>query len=295
MSVLRAVNAASTLTRQASYLFTNLGLAVPVRFAGHSKWAKIARTKGANDAARAQLFSKLGLAIAAAARVNPDPASNLRLQACIEKAKQANCPKDIIDRALSQASSRGEGVEEVVFEGMGPANVGVIIETLTNKKARTAVGLKRIFSNHGVEGPGGSVAFMFASKGRVTVPMLSADDEAAQERLLEVAMEGDAEDVEFLSAEDSAAAMEGQAVGDPAEPPAKGLAYVWTAPAQVHAVRKAIEAAAGKGFKAPTAAELVKKPTVTAEVSEEDQAGVMAFIADLEDHEDVQTVYHNAA
>lgn len=289
--------------------------------------AKIARTKGANDQARAILFGKLSAAISAAARAGgADPASNLRLASAIEKAKAQNCPKDIIERALSNAAAAGVGLEEVTFEGLGPSNVAVIIETLTNSKGRTTMGLRAIFKRHGAEiGSNGSVAFMFESQGRVVVPLSSADS-AAQDALMEAAVDAEAQDVVFMEGEEAAAVLQehgaaaapipgshghghsGHGKGGHSHAPAAGAgaggppgshgpftvaAYVWADAGRVHSVRKALDTA---GYKC-AATEVLRKPSSTIEVPEgsEEEEKVGAFIAALEDHEDVQNVYHNAA
>lgn len=275
----------------------------------------------------------MSAAISAAARAGgADPASNLRLASAIEKAKAQNCPKDIIERALSNAAAAGMGLEEVTFEGLGPANVAVIIETLTNSKGRTTMGMRAVFKRHGAEiGSNGSVAFMFESQGRVVVPLSSADS-AAQDALMEAAVDAEAQDVVFMEGEEAASVLQehgaaqapisgshghghsghgkpghghaaaadaaaGAGAGAGGPPGSHGpftvAAYVWADAGRVHSVRKALETA---GYKC-AATEVLRKPTSTIEVPEgsETEEAVAAFIAALEDHEDVQAVYHNAA
>lgn len=248
----------------------------------------------------------------------------MRLASAIEKAKAQNCPKDIVERALSNAAAAGAGLEDVTFEGLGPSNVAVIIETLTNSKGRTTMGMRAIFKRHGAElGSNGSVAFMFESQGRVVVPLSSADS-AAQDALMEAAVDAEAQDVVFMEGEEASAVLQEHGAAAAPTPGSHGhgkagkdhapaaaaadagaggppgshgpftvAAYVWADAGRVHSVRKALEAA---GYKC-AATEVLRKPSSTIEVPEgsEEEEAVGAFIAALEDHEDVQNVYHNAA
>jgi len=236
------------------------------------------------------VFSKMSAAISAAARAGgPDPVFNLRLFSAIEKARSMNTPKDIIERAVASAAAASANVDEVSFEGLGPGNVAVLVETLTNNKKRTTLGLRTIFKHYGCEiGTNGSVSFMFESRGRLTVPL--ADEEAAtQDALLSAAMDAEAHDVEFLEGDDAAGALATAGLGAAAPKPASA-AYVWTDAGRAHSVRKALD---GSAFK-PLATEVIRFPTTTIEVTEDAEAALGDFIAALEDHEDVQVVYHNA-
>lgn len=156
---------------------------------GHSKWATIKRAKGANDAKRGAVFTKLGNQIAIAARSGTDPAMNSSLAMVIEKAKSANMPKSSIERAIARVSDKNAAVlDEVVFEAYGPAGVGIIIEAATDNKNRTLPEVKNALTkNGGRMAEPGSVAFQFDRKGVIRV--------AAQgEEALLTVLDGGAED-----------------------------------------------------------------------------------------------------
>lgn len=154
---------------------------------GHSKWSQIKRQKGAADAKRSTLFTKLGHAIASAARDGADPAMNFKLRLAIEKARGANMPKGTIERAIAKGSGQGEGaqLEDVTYEGFGPAKVAVMITALTDNRNRTTAEVRRILTDHG-GGLGGanSIGWLFEAKGvlRITrehLPTLTDDLELA--------------------------------------------------------------------------------------------------------------------
>src|SRR5947209_7237713 len=141
---------------------------------GHSKWSSIKHKKGAADAKRGKLFSKLTRAIIVAARDGgPDPASNLALQNAIEKAREASMPKDNIERAIAKGSGTGgdaAAYETVTYEGYGPGGTAVFIEALTDNRNRTAADVRHVFSkNDGNLGESGSVAWLFERKGVILV------------------------------------------------------------------------------------------------------------------------------
>jgi YebC/PmpR family DNA-binding regulatory protein len=243
--------------------------------AGHSKWAKIHRAKGANDAARASLFSKLSAAISAAARAGgTDVSSNLRLASAIEKARSLDTPKAVIERAISSASTAGADLEEVVFEALGPSRVAIIIETLTNNKKRTTLGLRTLFKKYDTEiQPNGSLSFMFETRGRLSVAL--PDDKSHDEnmdKLLTAATDAEASDVE-----------PGEDIKSPA--------VVWTTSTQMYPVAKALEASGWKILEKNT----LRIANVTVSIPDDDRDRVLDLLADLEDHEDVQAIYHNAA
>src|SRR6185503_14839317 len=161
---------------------------------GHSKWASIKRKKGATDAKRGQLFSKLTRAIIVAARDGgPDPAGNIALQNAIEKAREASMPKDNIDRAIAKRSGTGADAaayETVTYEGYGPGGVALFLEALTDNRNRTAADVRSAFTkNDGNLGESGSVAWLFERKGVILV------DGSADELMLTAADAG-AEDIE---------------------------------------------------------------------------------------------------
>lgn len=136
---------------------------------GHSKWSKIKRQKASTDAKRGNIFTKLGNAIVVATKEGgPDPDSNFKLRLTIDKAKQANMPKQNIARAINRGSNKGESgnIEQLVYEGFGPEKIGVIVEVITDNKNRAVSSLKHIFSKHGGQlASNGSVLWKFKQKG----------------------------------------------------------------------------------------------------------------------------------
>ena len=145
--------------------------------AGHSKWSKIKRDKGANDAKRGAIFTRLGNQIAIAARSGADPSMNPSLAMAIEKARQANMPKDNIQRSIDRVSDKNAAaLEEVTYEGMGPGGVGIIIETATDNRNRTFPEVKNALAKNGGRiADAGSVMFQFARKGVLRVEETSED------------------------------------------------------------------------------------------------------------------------
>ena len=236
---------------------------------GHSKWSSIKHKKGAADAKRGKLFSKLSRAIIVAAREGgPDPAANLALQNAIEKARSYSMPKDNIERAIAKGSgadAEGSGFDTVLYEGYGPEGVAVLVETLTDNRNRTASEVRHQFAKHGGNlGTAGAVAWQFERRGIVLVPAEGADEESL---LLAVADAG-ADDVE-----------------------ADGSSFVITSPPEVlSAVREAVEAA---GFSVESS-ELAMVPKATVEISDEATARkLMRLVEGLEESDDVQDVYAN--
>jgi YebC/PmpR family DNA-binding regulatory protein len=236
--------------------------------AGHSKWAQIKRKKGATDAKRGQLFSKLTRAIIVASRDGgPDPAGNLALQNAIEKAREASMPKENIERAIARGSgAAGDGAayETVTYEGYGPAGVAVYVEAVTDNRNRTAADVRSIFTkSDGSLGESGSVAWLFERRGVVLV-----DGEADEDELLLAAADGGADDVE----------REGDSW------------RVTSAPEALAAVREAITAA---GFTVESA-DLTLVPKTTVELADESAARKLIRLMDaLEENDDVQDVYAN--
>jgi transcriptional/translational regulatory protein YebC/TACO1 len=269
------------------------GAFVPRRMmAGHSKWAKIARSKGANDAKRGALFSKHASAIAQAARSG----DALRLQTAIEKAQRDGTPKAIIERA-KDTSNKGEAMEEILYEGIGPSSVAVLVEALTSSRNRAAKTIRATFNKFGGDfQSSGSVSWQFTTRGRFT---LEYDAGAgAQDRVMEAALGADGvEDVEFVEEEHPDSANEGggdEGTAAAAGPPGggKALAYVYCDAGRLGSVRNALVAA---GF-TPSVSEVLRTPQSTVDVPEGEEAEAFAaFLERLEDNEDVQNVYHNAA
>jgi YebC/PmpR family DNA-binding regulatory protein len=235
---------------------------------GHSKWSSIKHKKGAADAKRGKLFSKLSRAIIVAAKEGgPDPAGNLSLQNAIEKARSYSMPKDNIERAIARGSGQDSDAatfETIVYEGYASGGVAVIAEALTDNRNRTAAEVRHIFAkSDGNLGEAGSVAWLFERRGVVVV-----DGGADEEELTLVAAEGGADDV--------------QRDGSTWE--------VTAAPEHLSAVREAVERA---GFTVENA-ELAMVPKTTIEVDDETQAKkVLRLIDALEENDDVQEVYAN--
>lgn len=161
---------------------------------GHSKWATIKRAKGAADAKRSQVFTKLAMAVAVAARAGADPTMNFKLRLAIDRAREANMPKNNIDRAIKRGSGAegGEQLEEIAYEGYGPGGVAFMIETVTNNKNRTSSNLRHILDKFGGRlAESGSVSWQFAHKSLLITPL--PKDKDALELLL---IEAGAEDIQ---------------------------------------------------------------------------------------------------
>jgi YebC/PmpR family DNA-binding regulatory protein len=236
---------------------------------GHSKWSSIKHKKGAADAKRGQLFSKLSRAIIVAAKEGgPDPDGNLALQNAIEKARSYSMPKENIERAIAKGSgadAEGSNFETVVYEGYGPEGVAVLVEALTDNRNRTASEVRHAFTKHGGNlGTTGAVAWQFERRG---VVLVSADG-ADEDELVMTAAEAGADDVEL-----------------------DGSSYVVTgAPESLTPVRVALETA---GF-AIESVSLAMVPKTTVAVSDEGVARrIVSLVEGLEDTEDVQDVYAN--
>jgi YebC/PmpR family DNA-binding regulatory protein len=162
---------------------------------GHSKWATIRHKKGAQDAKRGKIFTKLIKEITVAARMGGgDLESNPRLRQAVVKAKSENMPKDNIDRAIKKGTGELEGVDyiEMTYEGYGPGGVAILVEALTDNKNRTAADVRSIFTKHGGNlGENGSVSYLFSRKGIIAYPA----DTYSEDEILEQALEAGAEDV----------------------------------------------------------------------------------------------------
>ena len=234
---------------------------------GHSKWSTIKRKKGAADAKRGKIFTKLIREIATAARMGGgEPDANPRLRLAIEKARQANMPKDNIERAIKKGTGAGDGeaYEEVVYEGYGPGGTAIFIETLTDNKNRTVGEVRHVLTKHGGNlGASGCVAYLFEKKG-----LISFDTEGIEgDALLEAALEAGADDVEE----------------------SEGLVDVVTAPGDFEDVKGALAAA---GFE-PQQAEITMQPSTTVALAGK-EAETMLRVADaLDDLDDVQAVHAN--
>jgi YebC/PmpR family DNA-binding regulatory protein len=164
--------------------------------AGHSKWSKVKRFKGAIDAKRGKLFSKLSKEISIAAKIGGgDPSANPRLRSAMQTARAQSMPNENIERAIKRGTGggkNGEQLEEIVYEGYGPGGVAIIVEAATDNKNRTGAEIRRIFTQHsGNLACTGSVSYMFHRKGQITVPRSSIEED----RLLEIALEAGAEEL----------------------------------------------------------------------------------------------------
>ncbi|HTL28706.1 MAG TPA: YebC/PmpR family DNA-binding transcriptional regulator, partial [Tepidisphaeraceae bacterium] len=162
--------------------------------AGHSHWSKIKRAKGANDAKRGKIWSKIAKKIMIAAKGGGDPRDNLALRYVIDEAKQANMPKDTIEKAIKKGTGElgAENWENATYEGYGPGGVALLIEALTNNRSRTAPELRSIFEKGGGNlATSGAVAFQFTKQGVITIKSDAVEEDA----LLELALEAGAEDV----------------------------------------------------------------------------------------------------
>jgi len=254
----------------------------PVRFAGHSKWAKIARGKGATDAARSTLFAKLGRALGAAVRAGgADPSSNLRLGSLLEAARRASMPKDNVERAMKMRDE-GAALAEVTFEVAAPGGAALLVDVLTDNIKRTAPAIRHIVSKHGGEvAAPGAQSWLFATRGRVVVARgTPADDE----RVLDAALGAGAVDVDFDGADDGGDGDgDGAAGGD-------AVVVITTARETLAAVRGAVAAAGAKVL----GASLGRVPSTTVALEGADAEAFGALLAALDEHEDVQAVTHNA-
>ncbi len=234
---------------------------------GHSKWSQIKRQKGANDAKRGALFTKLTREIITAARQGGgDVDANYRLRMAVDKARANSMPAENITRAIERASGSGgdgEQYEEITYEGIGPASVAVIVQTMTDNRNRTASEVRSIFTKVG--GSLAPVAWQFEQKGVISVPLNGRDPDEIT-----------------LAAIDAGAA-------DVSAPDA-GAIVVITEPADLESVRQGLSAA---GYEAESA-ELSMEATTSIEIGDEKSAKqVLQFVERLEDLDDVQNVYAN--
>ncbi|MBT8122968.1 MAG: YebC/PmpR family DNA-binding transcriptional regulator [Gammaproteobacteria bacterium] len=236
--------------------------------AGHSKWANIQHRKGAQDAKRGKLFTKLIREITVAARMgDPDPASNPRLRMAVDKALSGNMTKDTIERAIKRGSGvqDGENFEEVRYEGYGPGGVAVMVDCLTDNRNRTVAEVRHAFTKSGGNlGTDGSVAYQFAKTGILSYPKGSDEDQ-----LMEAALEAGADDV--ISNDD-------------------GSFDVLTQPDNFIDIRDGMKAA---GLK-PEQAEVTMRAENSTPLELDDAEKMLRLLEVLEDLDDVQEVYSNA-
>lgn len=232
---------------------------------GHSRWSKIKHTKGASDAKRGKIFTKLIKEITIAARMGGgDPDGNPRLRRAVDDARSENMPADNVNRAIKRGTGELEGVtyEEITYEGVGPAGTLFLLDVTTDNKNRTNPELRKIFDQHnGQLGSAGSAAWAFQERGVINV----AKAQATEERVFEIAVEAGAEDV--------------QDNGD--------SWMVTTDKTLLDAVRAALV----KAGIAVESAELAKLPKTKKTVSGRDAEVLLKLVEILEDHDDVQKVY----
>ena len=237
--------------------------------AGHSKWANIQHRKGRQDEKRGKVWTRVIREIMVAARAGGgDMGINPRLRLAVEKAKAANMPAETIKRNIDKATGNLEGVnyEEIRYEGYGIGGAAIIVDTMTDNRVRTVAEVRHAFSKHGGNmGTEGSVAFQFRHCGQLVFAPGTSED-----RVMEVALDAGADDV--LSADD-------------------GAIEVLTSPAGFEKTRQALEAA---GLKAEVA-EVTMRAETPIDLDADDSQKMQKLLDVLEDLDDVQAVYHNAA
>lgn len=234
---------------------------------GHSKWSTIKRKKGANDAQRAKIFTKIAREIIVAVKAGgPDPDNNSSLKDAIAKGRAANMPNDNISRTIKKAAgtTEGDNYENITYEGYGPSGVAVIVETLTDNRNRTAADVRHYFDKFGGNmGQTGCVSFMFDRKGVIVIE----NDDIDEDTITMDALEAGAEDIEIDS----------------------DCIEITTAPDDFHAVRDALE-----GKYELSSAEISMVPQTMVTLTDEEQVKMMTkLLENLEDNDDVQNIYHN--
>jgi len=233
---------------------------------GHSKWSTIKRKKGAEDARRGKLFTRLAREITIAAKNGGDPSSNSSLRLAIDKARASNMPKENIERAIKRGTGELEGgeVEEIIYEGYGPHGVALLVKCLTDNRNRTIADVRRVFNRSGGNmAEAGAVAWMFDTKGYITVERDNRDPDD----IFMMAVDAGAEDVETSDE----------------------FVEIYTEPGNLHWVRESL---AGRGLTIENA-ELSLVPKALMTLDEKDTLQVMNMIEALEELDDVQQVYSN--
>jgi YebC/PmpR family DNA-binding regulatory protein len=237
---------------------------------GHSKWATIKRKKGATDAARGRLFTRLIKEIAIAARSGGAIDGNPRLRLAVQTAKDNNMPADNIKRAIQRGTGELPGVtyEEATYEGYGAGGVAVIVDIVTDNNNRTVSEMRHLFSrNNGNLGTSGSVAWMFSKKGTILVPKSGQKTAFTEDDLLGVILDAGADDMQSDEAEYT----------------------ITTSPQSFEAVKKALD---DKGITTESAS-LQMVPSNTIKVTGKEAEQVLRLMEALEEHDDVQNVYAN--
>lgn len=236
---------------------------------GHNKWSTIKRKKGANDAARAKIFTKIGRELAVAVKNGgADPNNNAKLRDVIAKAKQNNVPNDNIERMLKKAAGDTDSAnyEEIVYEGYGPSGVAVVVEALTDNRNRTAGEVRHYFSKAGGNmGNPGSVSFMFSKEGVIIIEKEDTDED----QLMEDALEAGATD--FLTDDED-------------------IFEIRTEPNDLGLVRDDLDA---KGYVIVSSETAYIPSTYTRLESQDDMKKMSKMIDMFDENEDVQNIYHN--
>ncbi len=234
--------------------------------AGHSKWHNIQHRKGAQDKKRAKIFTKLIHQITVAAKGGDDLSSNPGLRLAIEKAKSENMPKDTIKRAIERGAGGGEdsSMQEIRYEGYGPAGIAILVDCLTDNRNRTAAEVRHAFTKHGGNlGTSGSVAFQFKLKGINTVSNVK------EEEILDIALDSGADDVEFND---------------------DGSAIIFCEPSALNNINNALK----DNGHTPDSAENTYIADNKINIELEDAEKLFRLLQKLDDCDDVQDVYHNA-
>jgi YebC/PmpR family DNA-binding regulatory protein len=234
---------------------------------GHSKWSTIKRKKAATDAKRGQVFTRIAREIAIAAREGGgDPDANFRLRLVMEKAKQANMPKDNIERAIKRGTGelKGDTLEELMYESYAPNGIALMLATLTDNRNRVVADIRRILTRHGGKlAESGAVSYLFEQQGFISVEA----EEADPEELALIAIDEGASDVNIE----------------------ESTLEIYTESKDLQRVKEALEA---QGL-TMTTAELIMTPKAMTELGEADTFKVMRIIEALEELDDVQQVYSN--
>jgi len=235
---------------------------------GHSHWATIKHKKGAIDAKRGKLFSKLSRAIIIAARHGGgDPETNLKLRYAIDKAREVSMPKDNIERAVKRGTGETEGItfEEITYEGYGPGGVAILVDVLTDNRNRTNSEVRKIFERHGGKmGSAGNVGFLFERKGTFSIDAGAVDEDT----LMGIVLDAGAEDLRR-----------------------SGNTFdIICDPGAFNKVREALQ----KNNLTPSVAEISQVPKAPRDIDVEVGRKVMRLMESLDDHDDVQNIYSDA-
>ena len=247
---------------------------------GHSKWKNIQKTKGAADAKRGKIFTKIAREMIVAVKEGGggDPANNSRLATVIMKAKAANMPNDNIKRAIEKGRGAGDSsnYESITYEGYGPCGVAIYCDALTDNRNRTAADVRAAFNHHGGNlGTSGSVAFQFEKKGQILVEKVIKSE---QKKVAD--KENAVDEDEFMMAVAEAGGSDYEDAGEEW--------IVYTAPTDLMTVKKGLEE---QGIEVK-GAEFIMEPTTPTEVTVADAKKVMRLVDRLEELEDLQNVYH---